>query len=59
MNEFKVGDRVCLPWYPGILMFGNVEKIDNNGDKLLIRCDDMQLYETCKKELVVKLDRGY
>ncbi len=59
MDEFKKGDRVCCPWYHGMIMFGNVESVDHNGERLLIRGDDMQLYETWKKELVVKLDRGY
>jgi len=40
-------------------MFGNVESVDHGGERLLIRGDDMQLYETWKKELVMKLDRGY
>ena len=58
MDEFKKGDRVCCPWCHGMIMFGNVKNIDHNGERLLIRGDDMQLHEQ-KKELVVKLDRKY
>ena len=45
MSEFKIGDRVFFIGKHGLGVFGNVEKMDHDGQRLLVRTDDMQLYE--------------
>ena len=45
MSEFKIGDRVFFIEKHGLGVFGNVEKMDHDGQRLLVRTDDMQLYE--------------
>ena len=45
MSEFKIGDRVFFIGKHGLGIFGNVEKIDHDGQRLLVRADDMRLYE--------------
>ena len=44
-NEFKIGDRVFFTGKHGLGVFGNVEKMDHDGQRLLVRADDMRLYE--------------
>ncbi len=44
-DEFRIGDRVFFTGKYGLGYFGNVEKIDHDGQMLLIRTDNMQLYE--------------
>lgn len=44
-NEFKIGDQVFFTENHGLGAFGNVEKVDHDGQRLLVRTDDMKLYE--------------
>lgn len=44
-NEFKIGDRVFFTENHSLGVFGNVEKVDHDGQRLLVRTDDMRLYE--------------
>ena len=44
-NEFKIGDRVFFLGKHSIGIFGNIEKVDRDGTRLLVRADDMTLYE--------------
>lgn len=44
-DEFKIGDRVFFTERHGLGVFGNVEKMDHDGQRLLVRADDMRLYE--------------
>lgn len=45
MDEFRIFDRVFFSGKYGLGYFGNIEKIDHDGQKLLVRTDDMRLYE--------------
>lgn len=44
-DEFRIFDRVFFSGKYGLGYFGNIEKIDHDGQKLLVRTDDMRLYE--------------
>lgn len=44
-DEFRIFDRVFFPGKYGLGYFGSIEKIDHDGQKLLVRTDDMRLYE--------------
>ena len=44
-DEFRILDRVFFSGKYGLCYFGNIEKIDHDGQKLLVRTDDMRLYE--------------
>ena len=44
-DEFRICDRVFFSGKYGLGYFGNIEKIDHDGQKLLVRTDDMRLYE--------------
>lgn len=44
-DEFRIFDRVFFFGKYGLGYFGNIEKIDHDGQKLLVRTDDMRLYE--------------
>lgn len=52
-NEFKIGDRVFFTENHGLGVFGNVEKIDHDEKRLLVRADDMQLYEISGDKVTV------
>lgn len=44
-DEFRIGDRVFFTGKYGLGYFGNVEKINHDNQRLLVRTDDMRLYE--------------
>ena len=44
-DEFRIGDRVFFTDKYGLGIFGNVEKVDHDGQRLIVRADDMTLYE--------------
>ena len=44
-DEFKIGDRVFFKEKHGLGVFGNVEKVSHDGQCLIVRADDMQLYK--------------
>lgn len=44
-DEFRILDRVFFSGKYGLGYFGNIAKIDHDGQKLLVRTDDMRLYE--------------
>ena len=44
-DDFSIGDRVFFTGKYGLGYFGNVEKIDHDDRRLLVRTDDMRLYE--------------
>jgi hypothetical protein len=44
-DKFRIFDRVFFSGKYGLGYFGNIEKIDHDGQKLLVRTDDMRLYE--------------
>ena len=43
--DFKIGDRVFFTEKHGLGIFGHVVKVDHDGQMLLVRTDDMKLYE--------------
>lgn len=48
-NKFKIHDRVCFYGIYGLVVFGNVTKVEDYDDdrqRLFIQGDDMRLYET-------------
>ena len=50
-NEFKIGDRIFFLGKHSIGIFGNIEKIDRDGTRLLVRADDMTLYEVLESQV--------
>lgn len=44
-DEFRIGDRVFFTGRHGLGVFGNVEKVDHDGQCLIVRADDMRLYK--------------
>lgn len=47
-NKFKIYDRVCFYGIYGLVVFGNVTKVEDYDDdrqRLFIQGDDMRLYE--------------
>ena len=58
-DEFKIFDRVFFTGKYGLGYFGNVERIDHDGQMLLVRTDNMQLYKiSCDKVTLLKHRRG-
>ena len=57
MSEFKIGDRVFFIENHGLGVFGKVEKIDHDGQRLLVRADDMQLYKIFGDKVTVLTQR--
>lgn len=43
--DFKIGDRVFFIEKHGLGIFGHIVKVDHDGQMLLVRADDMQLYK--------------
>lgn len=52
MPPFKIGDRVFFIGNSGIGVFGNVAQINNDDARLIIRADDMQLYDVIESNVV-------
>ncbi len=52
-DEFKIDDRVFFTEKHGLGVFGNVSRVDHDGQKLLVRADDMQLYEICGDNVIL------
>jgi hypothetical protein len=52
MNKFNVGDRCCFPWKYGMVEFGKVVKSDHGGERLLIRADNGNMYQTCGSAVI-------
>lgn len=46
MDKFNVGDCCCFPWKYGMVEFGKVVKSDHGGERLLIRTDNGNMYQT-------------
>lgn len=44
-DGFRIGDRVFFTGKYGLGYFGNIVKIDQDDQRLLVRTDDMQLYK--------------
>ena len=51
-SNFQIGERVFFIGKHGLGVFGNIEKIDNDSTKLLVRADDMRLYEICGEHVI-------
>ena len=45
MDEFKIGDRVFFIENHGLGVFGNVASIADDGTRLIVRADGIQLYD--------------
>lgn len=56
MDKFKVGDRCCFQWKYGMIEFGNVVKIDHDGEQLLIMTNNGNVYQAWSSA-VVKLEK--
>lgn len=56
MDKFKVGDRCCFQWKYGMIEFGKVVKIDHDGERLLIRAKNGNMYQAWSSA-VVKLSK--
>ena len=54
-DEFKIGDRVFFLGEHDFGIFGNVEKVERDGQCLLVRADNMSLYEIFENK-VTKLN---
>ena len=51
-DTFKIGDRVCFGTKYGFIQYGNVEKMDHDGQRLAIRGDDARIYEGWTKDVI-------
>lgn len=56
-DEFRIGDRVFFTGKYGLGYFGNVEKVDHDGQRLIVRTDDMTLYEIFGDKVTVLTQR--
>lgn len=56
MDKFNVGDRCCFQWKYGMIEFGNVVKIDHDGEQLLIMTNNGNVYQAWSSA-VVKLSK--
>lgn len=56
-DEFRIGDRVFFTDKYSLGYFGNVEKVDHDGQRLIVRTDDMTLYEIFGDKVTVLTQR--